>query len=381
MIEFTINGKMIKAREGQTVLQAAREAEITIPTLCDHPDLTPYGGCRLCVVEVKGARQPQTSCTLPVSPGMVVQTESPKLTRYRRTLLEMLLSKYYDSGIPGKKHPQSEFMHWVRHYRVSLKQHAASQPFYPVDADPNPFIWVDFNKCILCMRCVRACAEVQGRFVWSQAFRGGETRIVAGENTDLLSARCESCGACVAFCPTGALENKLSIHSGIHDRTVTTTCTFCGVGCQLDLNIIDDRVIRVTSNPQAPVNGMALCVKGRYGYDFIHHPERLLRPRVRQYLLEEGKAGELPVTRLSSHGTNGIQPYTHPRSNSSWVEVDWETALDITAKKLRKARDDFGPRSVGVLTSAKCLNEENYLMNKFARQVIGTNTIDHCARL
>jgi formate dehydrogenase major subunit/formate dehydrogenase alpha subunit len=309
---------------------------------------------------------------------MVVQTESPKLSRHRRSILELLLSKYHDSGIPGKKHPETEFMHWVRKYRVSIKQHAAEQPRYPVDADPNPFIWVDFNKCILCMRCVRACAEVQGRFVWHQAFRGGETRIVAGGNTDLLSARCESCGACVAFCPTGALENKLSIHSGIPDRKVTTTCTYCGVGCQLDLNIKDGRVMRVTSNPDAPVNGMALCVKGRYGYDFIHHPERLLHPRVRRYLLEQRARGDLQVTRQPASGDHA---YTHPRMNSPWVEVDWDTALEITADKLRYARDTYGPSSVGVLTSAKCFNEENYLMNKFARQVIGTNSIDHCARL
>jgi formate dehydrogenase major subunit/formate dehydrogenase alpha subunit len=226
-------------------------------------------------------------------------------------------------------------------------------------------VWVDFNKCILCTRCVRACAEIQGRFVWGVAERGNQTQITAGTGVPMLEARCESCGACVAYCPTGALDNRMSIGQGAPDRKVMTTCTYCGVGCQLDLNVKDDipggRVFRVTSNPRAPVNGMHLCVKGRYGYDFIHHTDRVLRPRVRQYLLQ------------------GLPKPEHDRGE--WVEVDWDTALGITAEKLRHARDEHGPNSIGVLTSAKCLNEENYLMNKFARQVIGTNSIDHCARL
>lgn len=382
MVELTINGQKIQVPEDSTVLSAARQAGITIPTLCDHPDLKPFGGCRLCVVEVKGARGPQTACTLPVSRGMVVTTETPTLTRYRRGILEMLLRNYHDAGYLGRGKPDTEFMRWVKRYRVDVKQYAAKQPRYPVDSDPNPFVWVDLNKCILCTRCVRACAEVQGRFVWGQGFRGGEARIVAGADTDLISARCESCGACVAYCPTGALDNKLSLKAGAAERKVTTTCTYCGVGCQLDLNVKGDRVIRVTSNPNAPVNGNALCVKGRYGYDFIHHPDRLLRPRVRRYLLEEQKLTHKARGPLPLDDEKPAYPgLHHPRATSPWVEVDWDTALDITARKLRKFRDSSGPRSIGVLTSAKCLNEENYLMNKFARQVIGTNSIDHCARL
>jgi formate dehydrogenase major subunit/formate dehydrogenase alpha subunit len=159
----------------------------------------------------------------------------------------------------------------------------------------------------------------------------------------------------------------MSLGGGRPDKKVTTTCTYCGVGCQFDLNVKDGRVIRVTSNPEAPVNGMALCVKGRYGYDFIHHPDRVLKPRVRRYLLEGAGERTLRDGRLQERG--------------EWVEVEWDTALDLTARKLRAAREAHGPEGVGLLTSAKCLNEENYLMNKFARQVLGTNSIDHCARL
>ena len=173
------------------------------------------------------------------------------------------------------------------------------KPHYEVNSDPNPFVWVDLNKCILCTRCVRACAEVQGRFVWSLAERGFDTRIVAGADTDMLDARCESCGACVAYCPTGALDNKMSHElPACADKMVTTTCTYCGVGCQFDLNVKDNKIIRVTSNPDAPVNGMHLCVKGRYGYDFVHHPDRLTKPQVRRYLLEGGRR----PTRRQSRG-------------------------------------------------------------------------------
>jgi predicted molibdopterin-dependent oxidoreductase YjgC len=192
----------------------------------------------------------------------------------------------------------------------------------------------------------------------------------------MLEARCESCGACAAYCPTGALDHKMSVEAGIPDRIVTTTCAYCGVGCQLDLNVKDGRIIRVTSNPNAPVNGMHLCVKGRYGYDFVHHPDRLLAPKVRRYLLEGG-------VKPSGDQRASSSPQASPSSKSpwDWVETTWETALDIAADKLVKTRDNHGSDSIGILTSAKCLNEENYLMNKFARQVVGTNNIDHCARL
>ena len=357
----TINDQSVEAIEGQTILEAARSHGIIIPTLCYHKDLSPVGSCRLCMVEVEKWRGQVAACTTQVTPGMTIHTETDSIIQSRRVVLELLLRNYFESGYPAGDHHSSEFMRWVQHYQVTLPDGFNPTPRYPVDSDSNPFLWVDFNKCILCTRCVRACAEIQGRFVWGVGQRGNDARIISGANTSLLDARCESCGACVACCPTGALDNKMSLGLGHPDNLVTTTCTYCGVGCQFDLNVKNDRVIRVTSNPDAPVNGIHLCVKGRYGYDFIHHPDRLTQPKVRRYLLEgvdkpKGALGE-------------------------WVDVDWDTALDIAARKLSAAREAYGADSIGVLTSAKCLNEENYLMNKFARQVIGTNNIDHCARL
>ena len=179
----------------------------------------------------------------------------------------------------------------------------------------------------------------------------------------MLSARCESCGACAAYCPTGALTDRMSMATGQPSRSVRTTCGYCGVGCQFDLNVVDQRVASVTSTPDAPVNGMSLCVKGRYGYDFVHHADRLLKPRVRKYLLD------------------GVAPTRRPVDRGAWVEVEWDTALRIVTRKFSTINQESGGNAFGILSSAKCTNEENYLMQKFARQVIGTNNVDHCARL
>lgn len=362
MLKIIINGQTYEVPDGITVLQAANLVGITIPTLCDHPDLSPYGGCRLCNVEVKGARLPLSSCTLQVSDGMEIQTETADLIESRIGILELLLSNYYDAGYSIGDESQNELTYWAQYYGIDISKHSLKEPRCEVDTDPNPFIWVDFNKCILCTRCIRACSEIQGRFVWGLAERGFNSQIEAGVGTTLFDARCESCGTCVSYCPTGALNYKMSIHAEPPDKIVTTTCTFCGVGCQLNLNVKDNRIIRVTSNPESPVNGNHLCVKGHFGYDFVHHPDRLTQPTVREYLLKNMERS--------------------PKSDrGNWITVDWDKALDIVSQKLSDRRDIYGPDSIGMLTSAKCTNEENYLMNKFARQVIGTNNIDHCARL
>lgn len=358
-IEITINNKEILTPPGKSVLEVANDNHITIPTLCYHKDLSTVGSCRLCIVEVEGWRGQVTACTLEAEQGMSIKTETPAVIQARREILKLLLQNYYDSDLESEP-DQNEFAEWLKYYQVKPNHTSKLEMRYEVNSDPNPFIWVDLNKCILCTRCVRACAEIQGRYVWNVGYRGFETRIIAGADTDLISARCESCGACVAYCPTGALDNKMSRNLRFPEKVVTTTCTYCGVGCQVDLNIKGNKIIEVTSNPNSPVNGMHLCVKGRYGYDFVHHEERVTKPLIRKYLLE---------------GTE------RPNGRGEWIETNWDTALTFTARKLASIQDEYGSDSIGILTSAKCLNEENYLMNKFARQVIGTNNIDHCARL
>jgi predicted molibdopterin-dependent oxidoreductase YjgC len=361
-VKITINDKTIETPPGQTILSMAQEYGIHIPTLCYHRDLTPSGNCRICIVEVRGQRFLQAACTTGIWDGMQIYTDSERVVRSRKKTLELMLANHPQDCLVCDSSGSCELQDLAYDYQVEVPSWGSKGKRYAVNSDPNPFVRVDMNKCILCRRCVLACEEIQGRSVWGVAYRGFQEQIVAGAGTTMLEARCESCGQCVAYCPTGSLTDKMSYGLGrphqIHK--VTTTCTYCGVGCQFDLNVKNGRIIGVTSNPNAPVNGMALCVKGRYGYDFVHHPDRLTVPKVRKYLLEKSP---------------------RPKDRGEWVEVGWDIALSLAADGLRRARDTHGSNSVGVLASAKCTNEENYLMNKFARQVIGTNNIDHCARL
>lgn len=371
MVNLKINGMEIQAQAGRTILQVAQEHGLRIPTLCYHKDLNPSGNCRMCVVEVKGGRFLQAACVTPVWEGMEIETSSDKVMKDRKLTLELMLANHPVDCMTCEAAGACELQDLAYEYKAGIPIWGKKGTRYPVDSDPNPFIRVDMNKCILCRRCESACAEIQVRNVWGVAKRGFEETMVAGAGTTLLEARCESCGQCVAYCPTGALSNQMSYGLGRTNQTrkVTTTCSYCGVGCQFDLLVKNNKVIGVSSNPDAPVNGMALCVKGRYGYDYIHHADRLQKPRVRKYLLD-GKNKPTGEERASTG-----------RDRWEWVETEWETAFDLVAGKLSDARRTFGPDSIGLFTSAKCLNEENYLMNKLARQVIGTNNIDHCARL
>jgi formate dehydrogenase major subunit/formate dehydrogenase alpha subunit len=371
MTNIKINGQSIQAENGKTILQVAREHDVHIPTLCYHKDLSPTGNCRMCVVEVKGGRFLSAACVTPIWEGMEIETNSAKVMKDRKLTLELMLANHPQDCITCDVSGECELQDLAYEYKATAPEWGSKGTRYQADSDSNPFIRVDMNRCILCRRCVSACAEIQVRNVWGVAKRGFDEVIVAGAGVPMLEARCESCGQCVAYCPTGALSNKMNYGMArAHQVTkVTTTCSYCGVGCQFDLLVKKDKVIGAQSNPDAPVNGMALCVKGRYGYDYIHHPDRLKKPKVRRYLLE-GK--EKPIVNRQSE----IQD---PKWD--WVEIEWDAALDITAKKFTQIRGDFGADSMGFLTSAKCTNEENYLMNKLARQVIGTNNIDHCARL
>ena len=386
MVNIIINGQSIQVEAGKTILQAAQAHDIEIPTLCYHKDLNPTGNCRMCIVEIKGGRFLQAACVTPVWEGMDIQTHSEKVTKDRKITLELMLANHPQDCITCDVSGECELQDLAYEYKASAPAWGSKGTRYLVDSDPNPFIRVDMNRCILCRRCVSACAEIQVRDVWGVAKRGFDEVIVPGANTTMLEARCESCGQCVAYCPTGALSNKMNYGTArAHQvKKVTTTCSYCGVGCQFDLLVKNNKVIGVQSNPNAPVNGMALCVKGRYGYDYIHHPERLTKPKVRRYLLEGKNKSDVRESGIGNRNMDAKHDSRLPIHDSTlwdWVETEWDVALDITANKLMQIRDNFGADSLGFLTSAKCTNEENYLMNKLARQVVGTNNIDHCARL
>jgi predicted molibdopterin-dependent oxidoreductase YjgC len=366
-VTLTINNQQVVAAEGSTILEAARAAGIHIPTLCHHPDLSNVGACRMCVVSVEKSRGVQTACTTPVFEGMVVNTDSAEARETRKFVLEMLLSDHPNECMLCEVNGDCELQDLAYEYNVNWPEPDGARHSYLVNPDPNPFVFIDRNKCILCGRCIRACGEIQNRDVWSFAYRGFKTKLVAGADQFLLDARCESCGQCVAYCPVGALYDKMSLGQARVNKVtkVRTTCSYCGVGCNFDLNVRDGKVVRVTSAGDAPVNGMALCVKGRYGYDYVSHPDRLTRPLVRRELLEDRR----PPTADTS------------RRSSEFVEVDWDTALDLVAHKFAEAKRAHGGDTLAVLASAKCTNEENYLFSKFTRQVLGTHNIDHCARL
>jgi predicted molibdopterin-dependent oxidoreductase YjgC len=386
-INLTINGKQITSPQEVTILEAARANGINIPTLCHHPDLRDIGACRMCVVSVKGARALQTACTTPVDEGMVVDTMSPEAVETRKFVLHMLLTDHPNDCMRCEVNGDCALQDLAYDYSVPWPEHRGRRHDYPVDPDPNPFIFIDRNKCILCGRCVRACAEIQNRDVWDFAHRGFESKLVAGFDQLLLDARCESCGQCVAYCPVGALYDKMSLGVGRPSQItkVRTTCSYCGVGGNFDLNVRNGKVVRVTSAPDAPVNGMALCVKGRYGYDYVHHPDRLTRPLVRAQWLDvqqlESRMGSGEWRAADAGYGIGLRPSSNGSRPSSWVEVDWDTALDVVARKFVEVKRESGGDALAVLTSAKCTNEENYLVNKLTRQVVGTNNIDHCARL
>ncbi len=364
-VELTINDKNVSAPEGSTILEAARLAGIHIPTLCHHPDLSNVGACRLCVVSVERARTLQTACTTPIADGMVVDTESEQARSSRKFVLEMLLTDHPNDCMTCEVNGECELQDLVYDYGLEWPEHSGQRHVYEIDSDPNPFVFVDLNKCIICGRCVRACGEIQNRDVWNFGQRGFETKLVAGADQFMLDARCESCGQCVAYCPVGALHDKMSLGLGRPNQVdkVRTTCSYCGVGCTFDLNVRDGRIVRVTSAEDAPVNGLSLCVKGRYGYDYVHHPERLTRPLVRRELLDDDEA------------------FANSPFSPDMVEVDWDTALDLVATQFAEVKGTDGGDAFALLASAKCTNEENYLFNKFTRQILATNTIDHCARL
>ncbi len=369
-IRLIINGQELRARKGMTVLEVAQAAGIYIPTLCYAPDLTPYGGCRLCLVEIEGVRGLQTSCTYPVSEGIVVHTETEAVNKVRRSSLELLLSSHpsdclvcsrrtekegcgpydvclrsvavTDRCVTCPANERCELQKVFDYLRLPELRFPKTTKPYPVDTS-NPFFEIDHNRCILCARCVRACNEITGVGAIEMAYRGYAMKVATFGDKPLLESICKSCGECMAHCPTGAMAPKKPEWP---TREIKTTCPYCGVGCQMYLGVKNGQVVNVRGDRDNNVNKGRLCVKGRFGIaEFIHHPDRLTTPLVRR--------------------------------NGKFTEATWDEALDLVAGKLANYKGD----EVAVISSARFTNEENYLMQKFARVVLGTNNVDHCARL
>lgn len=344
MLHAMINGALHEVPEGSTILQALKRQGIEVPTLCHDDRLHPTGACRLCAVAVKGVDHLVSACDTALQDGMEIETHSPAVEDTRRTLLRLLARDYPAAAI--SKNPEKTFHRWLRHYGIPAQGRSGRPHFTDTT---HPYLRVDMERCITCARCVRICDEVQGQFVWRTWNRGDATRILPGGGGSLLESACVSCGACADTCPTGAIEDRPIPDHGMLEKWTRTTCPYCGVGCEMLVGTRGDRIVEIKPVMDAPVNKGHLCVKGRYAFGFTHSADRVREPMLRK--------------------------------GSEWHSVTWEHANEWLAERLQAVLKTHGPQAIGMLGSARSTNEENYVTQKFARIVLGTNNIDCCARV
>jgi formate dehydrogenase major subunit len=344
MLRVFINGHAQVYREGATILEGLRSAGIRVPTLCHDDRLKPYGGCRLCLVQVAGWDRLVAACTTPLADGMAIETHTPDIEAHRRSLLRLLANEYPAEGY--RQDPDKELHRYLRQYGLEGALRGQGSP--GLLDDSHPYLRVDMSQCVYCNRCVRICDEVQGQFVWRAWDRGDRTRL-RPDGPTLLQSSCVSCGACADTCPTGAIEDRLRIGLSAPAAWTRTTCPYCGTGCEMSVGTLNGRIIAVKPVEDAPVSKGHLCVKGRYAFGFVSAGDRLTEPMIRR--------------------------------PTGWQAVPWDEAVGYVAERLRALLERYGPDSVGILGSARATNEENYLAQKFARVVLGTNNVDCCARV
>ncbi len=375
-VNITIDGRKIQAEAMQTIYQVASANGVYIPVLCHHPALPPEGACRVCLVEIERQRALQPACTFPVTEGLVIHTNSPKVREARKFALELIISDHPLDCMTCEATGDCRLQDLAYEYDVKGDEYTGGvKHSYPVD-DPNPFIQVDRNKCILCRRCVRACNHINGVEAISVVYRGFNAKIAFGMDSTMEDSPCEFCGSCVEVCPVAALWPKMSLGKGrpYQTRQVETVCSYCGVGCKLILHLRGNEIVRV-SGGNGPANHGFTCVKGRFGYDYVNHADRLKKPLVRRYLLE-GKPKPRPHAPESGNGHHEAAG-----ADLDWVETSWEEALGVVARQWIAIKRTFGGDAFTALCSARCSNEENFLTAKLTRQLMETHNIDHCARL
>ena len=369
-VTLRIDGIDVTVPEGTSVMRAAAEAGIAVPKLCATDSVEAFGSCRLCVVEIEGRRGTPASCTTPVAEGMVVHTQGAKVKKIRRGVMELYISDHpldcltcaangdcelQDMagavGLRDVRYTAPEGGGLANHFEA-LNTSGEANPEWIAKDTSNPYFTYDPSKCIVCSRCVRACEEVQGTFALTIEGRGFDSRVSAGgAGDDFLSSDCVSCGACVQACPTATLQEKSVIELGTPTRSVVTTCAYCGVGCSFKAELNGDELVRMVPYKHGKANRGHSCVKGRFAWGYANHAERILNPMIRDTIDEP------------------------------WREVSWEEAMTFAATRLKRIQERYGRKSVGVITSSRCTNEETYLVQKLTRAVFMNNNTDTCARV
>jgi len=347
-VTITLNGVEVSGYAGTTILDLARESGVYIPTLCYDPNLVSTGACRLCLVEDERSGALHASCVTPIASGMTVNTNSPRVVEHRKKILELMLASHPDSCLVCDKGNRCQLRKLAAEMGIGLIEFQRI-PQLDVIEEVNPFIERDLSKCIMCGKCIRVDQELVVEGAIDYIHRGTMVKAATLNDMPLEKSECTFCGACVAVCPTGALMEKDRIYTGTATNVVTTVCPYCGCGCTICLGIKDGKIIEARPAVDSPVSRGALCVRGNYGYDFISSPQRLHQPLIKV-------DGELQ-------------------------EATWEEALSRVADGFGRIKEELGAGALAVFGSSKCTNEENYLLQRFARGVLGTNNIDNGSRL
>ena len=348
MVSITLNGNKMDVSEEKTLLEIARENGIDIPTLCYNKKLKLFAGCRMCVVEVTGRKNLAAACSTKPLQGMVIQTDSDKVIKSRKDILDLLVSNHPEDLLSATKVGDDRFKEYAVKYGVTKGSYKGEGRNYDID-DENPAYIRDPNKCILCGQCVNTCDQIQISHTIDFLGRGFDTKVAPAFDLPISTENCRLCGQCVSECPTGALIHKqLADVDSAKVTKVRTTCPFCGTGCNFDLNVVDNKVVGITPAEDAVVNGTSLCVKGRYHTDMLYNKKRLTTPLIKK----DGK----------------------------FVEVTYDEAFDHIAENIKRIIEKYGSDSITGLSSARCTNEDNFVFQKLFRVGFGTNNIDHCAR-